>query len=249
MVVAETLDSAFAAVTPAGADGGADQEDPLVRSPLDDGPAPSLGNLPAALGEAEDRLASYRTIFGPSDPVGELVEVLDLTAASSDLEAADREDLINQGLAALGAETDGITGPPNQHVTLTDRTGVVQLVLGNDTGRPADVVLRVRSNRIELADDDDGVVPVRLVEPTTRVDLHVRALTSGDAPLDLLLTSPDGGLALGASRVTVRTTAVSGVGLVLMGAAAGFLLVWWTRTIVRDRRAGRRPPAHARAHE
>jgi hypothetical protein len=41
----------------------------------------------------------------------------------------------------------------------------------------------------------------------------------------------------------VRTTAFSGVGLVLMGGALAFLAVWWTRTIVREHRA-RRPPAH-----
>ena len=55
-----------------------------------------------------------------------------------------------------------------------------------------------------------------------------------------------GQIVLGASRITVRSTAVSGVGLVLMGTAAGFLLVWWSRTIIRERRARHRPPAHAR---
>ena len=66
-------------------------------------------------------------------------------------------------------------------------------------------------------------------------------------PLDIQLTSPDERLDLGRSRITVRATAVSGVGIVLMGAAAAFLAVWWTRTILRDRRRAKRArPAHAR---
>lgn len=246
LVVAETLDSAFATVDPAGANGGADPDDPLVRSLLDIGPAPSIGSLPAQLRDADAYLLSYRTVFGPADPVAESVEVVVLTAGSGDLAAEERRAMLASGDATLGRELSGITGPPNQRVTLTDRTGVVQLVFGNATGRPADVTLRVRSDRIELPDHPDGVVPVHLADATTRVDLRVRARTSGDAPLDLLLTSPDGRIELGQSRVTVRTTAVSGVGLVLMGTAAGFLVLWWSRTIVRERRARRHRPAHAR---
>ena len=88
---------------------------------------------------------------------------------------------------------------------------------------------------------------VTLRDPTTRVELDVRARTSGDAPLDLRVTSPDGRFEMGRTRVTVRTTAVSGVGVVLMSAAALFLVVWWTRTILRERGKPKRraPRPHA----
>lgn len=90
-------------------------------------------------------------------------------------------------------------------------------------------------------------MPVHLVEESTRIELEVVARSSGDAPLDIRLTTPDGGRVLDESRITVRTTAFSGVGVVLMGAAAVFLAVWWTRTILRERRTSRRRhPSHAR---
>jgi hypothetical protein len=106
-------------------------------------------------------------------------------------------------------------------------------------------VLELRGDRLEFPDHPEGRMDLQLVEPTTRVDLDVRARSSGDAPLDLRLTSPDGRVELGRSRVTVRTTAVSGVGLVLLVTAALFLVVWWTRTILRER-GSRRRPRHAR---
>jgi hypothetical protein len=146
---------------------------------------------------------------------------------------------------AVDARLSGLQGPERQHVTLTAREGRIQLVLTNETGVPANVALQLQGDRLVLPDAPDGRIELRLTELTTRVDLRVEARSSGDTPLDIRLTSPDGELDLGQSRVTVRTTAVSGVGIVLMGAAAAFLTVWWTKTILRDRRhSRRRHPSH-----
>jgi hypothetical protein len=59
-------------------------------------------------------------------------------------------------------------------------------------------------------------------------------------------TSPNGTLLVGTSKLVVRSTAASGVGLLISFGSLAFLLVWWVRDIVRvrrRRRAGRVRPA------
>ena len=246
LVRATALDEAVDRVALAGAAGGADDEDPLVREVLPGEPPPSVDAVRTDLQRARAAADSYRSVFGADDGLARAFDDVVLTAGSVALDNSERDALLATGVAQMQAELDGLHGPVQQRVTLTAREGQVQLVLGNDTDRPADVVLELRGDRLEFPDHPDGRVPVRLEGPTTRVDLVVRARSSGDAPLDLRLTTPDGRVELGRSRVTVRTTAFSGVGLVLMAAALLFLVVWWTRTILRERGVSRRRhPTHA----
>jgi hypothetical protein len=120
----------------------------------------------------------------------------------------------------------------------------VQLVLTNTSGRPADVVLHLRGDRLDFPAGTS--VPVRLEGETTILELQVRTRSSGDATLDIEVATADGRLVMAASRVTVRSTALSGVGLALAAASLAVLATWWTRTIVRDRRRVRnRHPAHS----
>ena len=59
---------------------------------------------------------------------------------------------------------------------------------------------------------------------------------AGDFRLRARVTSPDGRLQLAERVVTVRSTAISGVGIVLSLGALVFLFVWWGRQIRRKRR-------------
>ena len=65
------------------------------------------------------------------------------------------------------------------------------------------------------------------------------ARASGAFPLRITVTSPDGVLTVGRAQVTVRSTAVSGVGVVLSVGALLVLVVWWARhwrSVRRNRR-------------
>lgn len=247
LVEAMDVRAALDEVEPAGASGGADADDPLVREVLDaeDDP-PALTGLRRDLEAARSDVASYRSVFGPGDPLAAEADQLILTSASSSLGAPARTALLRTALDALRADLATIHAPPRQQITLTAREGQVQLVFANESGKPADVTVELRGDRLEFPGHDDARLLVNLAGSTTRVDLDIRARSSGDAPLDLRVTTPDGRLELARTRITVRTTAFSGVGLVLLGAAALFLAVWWTRTILRERGVARRP-AHAAA--
>ena len=69
--------------------------------------------------------------------------------------------------------------------------------------------------------------------------------SSGAFPLQIDVMTPDGQRRLATSRYTVRSTAVSGAGLVLSVGAGAFLVLWWARHWHRTRRSARLVAAHA----
>ena len=103
--------------------------------------------------------------------------------------------------------------------------------------------VRLRSQKLEFPEGE--TIPLVLTEPSTRIDIPVRARTSGAFPLQIDVTTPDGQRRLAMSRYTVRSTAVSGAGLVLSIGAGAFLVVWWARHWHRTRRSARLVAADA----
>jgi len=246
-LVGATITEALAAVEPAGAEGGSDTEDRLLRRLTAETPNVDVTRAARLLRDAQADLASLRTVFGPADASATRIETVLATAAASSLAGEARADALASVDRVIAGRLGALHAPERQRVRLTARQGRVQLVLTNDAGDPADVMLVLRGDRLVFPDAPDGRLPVRLGGGTTRVNLQVEARSSGDAPLDIVLTSPDGRLQLGESRITVRTTAFSGVGIALMAAALAFLGLWWTRTILRERRTTRqRHPSHMR---
>lgn len=121
-------------------------------------------------------------------------------------------------------------------ITLPARDGTVPVTFTNDHNQPALVAVRVASDRLDFPlgprlDD------IELQPGTTTIEIPVRARASGAFPLDIEVESPDGRIALAASRYTVRSTAVSGVGVAISVAAVAVLAVWWIRTARRARAA------------
>ena len=82
-----------------------------------------------------------------------------------------------------------------------------------------------------------------LTRRATVVPLGVVARTSGAFPLKVSIQSPAEALTISQTRFTVRSTAASGVGIVLSIGAGLFLLVWWVRNLHHGRRARELVPA------
>ncbi len=57
--------------------------------------------------------------------------------------------------------------------------------------------------------------------------------------MNITATSPNGTLLAGSTKLVVRSTAVSGMGLVISFGSLAFLFLWWGRDIVRVRRRRR----------
>lgn len=243
MFHAVTLDQLFADAEPLRQPGGGRVDRTLV--PADDG---AIGSgLAAALRASRRTLASFVPLVGEDSPRAEPIAAQLLLATARGVDGDDRRAHVDAADQAMSAVTAAVSAPAHETVTLTARDGTVPLSLRNDAGLPVHVVVRMRSPKLEFPAGD--TIPITLTDPNTRLDIGVRTRASGAFPLEVTVTSPDGGLVLASVSYSVQSTAVSGVGVVLSAGAAFFLMVWWARHWSRTRRSRKLVssghPAHA----
>ncbi|MGH9178028.1 MAG: DUF6049 family protein [Acidimicrobiales bacterium] len=191
--------------------------------------------------EARARLVSFASMLNPDNTVDDRIEELLLLAEGAGLRAAQRKAYLDGIKRRIDSQTAGVQVPSNRSITLTARKGEIPVTVRNTAGYPVRVQLQVASDKLDFP--RGAVRSLDLSRGSTTERFSVRARTSGSFPLRVNLVSPDGGLLIGSSRFTVRSTAASGVGLVLSAGAVAFLLLWWGRHLARGRRNRRLVPA------
>lgn len=212
---------------------------PTVRSYSSDAPA-DISVLLDQVRDARSRISSFATIVGSGAGTARIPQ-LDrqvLVASSVGLDDGTRQAYFDGVSGSIDGQLAGIVTPADQQVTLTDRSGDVPITIENRLDYPVDVEVVLSSAKLEFPDGNRRTVTLPAATPT-QVDVPVEAKASGAFPVDVTVRSPDGALVLGTARYDVRSTAVSGVGLLLSIGAGAFLLLWWARhfrNIRRDRR-------------
>lgn len=223
-----TLDELFL-VPPATAGNGR----PLVRTPLPrPPPAPALPVNDIRSGR--ERLADFGTILEPGEPIFAKLEESLLVAESADLRPTRRKTYLNGFDKQLSDQLKRIRAPADRSITLTARRGRIPVTVQSSVPYPVHVVVRVESDQLRFP--RGSTRELSLTRPNTVALFTVQARTSGAFPMRVRLESPDGNLVLSSSRFTVRSTAASGVGVILSIGAGWFLLVWWARHALARRR-------------
>jgi hypothetical protein len=202
------------------------------------GPGPVLGRtLARAVSRARVRLSNFDGAVAGRPAV--LSQLDDLLLATEAQGLTPRRQAA--GVAAfehvLGAQLGLITFEKST-VTLTARTGWIPVTI--ESGAPYTVIgkLSVNGNKFVLPPKSSSRT-VRLDHATNVSRVDVLARTSGDSPLDVTFTSPNGRLVIARGLITVRSTATSVVGVVLTVVALAVLLLWWARTWSSGRRKRR----------
>lgn len=185
------------------------------------------------------RLDSLVSVLSPFNPIVEQVDRTILASESSQLRRSGRTQLLAGADGQIDAVLDKVSLPGSRSITLTAREGEIPVTISSQIPYPIHAALRLRSGPLSFPRGD--TIPVELTRSNLTQRVTVRANTSGSFPLRVELVSPDGGLVLGETRVTVRSTAVSGVGVALSVGAALFLALWWARHL-RGRRSKRLVP-------
>jgi hypothetical protein len=240
-----TLATMFSSIPSAGSKGETNgRGTPLTRT-LTPTLGANLSTFADDLRVAEGDLDSYRRIVTTDNPRPDEFERRALVAGSVDLSELARVAYLDGMRAGVRAETSKIQAPARQTINFTARDGVVSLTVRNTTGYTVKVGLRLQGEKLEFPGHENGAMEVTLTQETTRVPLNVRTRASGDSPLDITLSAPDGHLVIGRTRITVRSTAFSGVGIILSVGAGTFLAVWWLRHALTTRRERRRRIRHA----
>ena len=232
-----SLDGIFSSVQPARGDDGR----ALVRT-LSPPPPGGLGDVVPELRTARRRLDSLGSVLGPTASARSALEERLLLAESSELRSSrSRQPYVDAVLRGVESQVRAIRMPTGRSITLTARKGEIPVTFQNRTGVPARVVVKVESDKLLFPRGDTHTLDLARRNTTERFSVELR--TSGAFPLRIRLESPDGGLVIDETRLTVRSTAASRVSLGVSLGAALFLAIWWGRHALRGRRARRLVPA------
>ena len=217
-------------------------EVPLVNAPqfqFNTQPTPrelgSVAKLQAQAKSALDDVASLDATVAPTQ-IKEMTNRLTYLIASrlSDDQRRSYVDVISnlvttasRNVSPLGDET----------FTLTSRQGEIPLTVVNTGTTATQATLHLdSSDRLSYPAGD--TLPVTLQPGKNQVRFSVRAKTSGVQTILVRITTPNGRIEFARGRITIRSTVVSGVGIMLSALSLAVLLMWWIR---HWRKA--RPPA------
>ncbi|MFP3906080.1 MAG: DUF6049 family protein [Acidimicrobiales bacterium] len=232
---AVTASEALRATPPdTGSGDGGDRTDPAGRLATDTSPR-DLGGLRLDLDLTRLSIDTFTSVFPDSDELTARFEDLLAVLPSRALTQRDRDDYLFTIAVEMETLLDAIGLPERRAITLPARSGTIPLTLTNASDRPAVATIRLDSDKLEFIDGESLEIP--LPPGTSTVEVGVRARASGAFPLEIVVESPDGRTELATARYTIRSAAVSGVGLAISIAAILVLGVWWVRTARRARAA------------
>lgn len=211
-----------------------DRSGPLVRDWTSDEPH-DPGPWTTTLDQARWDLRGLQSLLPDGEEATAPVERAVLTAAARFLADTDRVAVLTEAESSIRGLAAGVTLPTTQRVTLTSRSGDIPLMLGNSLTTDAHVRVTVSSPKLDFP--DGSTIDLVLPPGTTRATVHVETRASGAFPMQVTVSSADGVLFVASSRIDVRSTAISGWGLVLSIGAGLFLVGWWIRHFRHTRRA------------
>lgn len=196
---------------------------------------------PATLATAAQQVRALQAALSPTSATRDELTRRLLAAASADLTARQARAWVADVEGLVRAVAARVVAPPRRTVTLTAREGEIPLTFQNRGPEPLTVAVQLRSDRLTFP--DGAAFRLELPPRNHTVRVAVEARTAGLSPLEVAVLAPDGGLRLATTRLEVRSTAASGVGVALSVGAGLFLAAWWARHLARGRRARRLVPA------
>ena len=210
---------------------------PVVQTFSSEEPA-NLGDYPAALRSARRSIAGLLSMVPEAPYLAGSAVHRSLASGDRSLTEDQRSGVVVSAEGAVRSITGEIIMTPEQVVTLTSHSGKVPLNIENRLQVPALVHVTLRSAKLDFPEGEE-FDQVLAPGTTTRVDAQVTTRATGTFPLDVSVVTADRTTAVTSARFTVRSTAVSGIGLLISIGAGLFLLVWWLRHFRTARRASK----------
>lgn len=188
----------------------------------------------ASVASIRPLLVDYTQMFAASDPGATRASVLVRRSLDARRDATAQAAIVAEVRRELRDDLARISASEPRTLTVTSRRSAIPLRFQNDTGRPIQVRLRLESPRLAFR---DGALQRLTLEPgLNRLDVEVEVQASGQFTLQADLLAPRSGRVLASTRQRIRSSAFSGVGLMLSGGALLFLVIWWSRTLRRRSR-------------
>ncbi|MEL0139999.1 MAG: DUF6049 family protein, partial [Acidimicrobiaceae bacterium] len=212
-------------------------EGAVLRVELLADPPGDVGGAASDLRLTESVLASYAAMVAPADgPIAPLRTVLQ-AAMSDELDTEVRRTFTDAVFDLVATGTADFDVVESSRITLATRTATLPISIRNSQTLAINVIVRITSEKLRFPDGEE--LRLTLEPGLNELEVPVETVTSGDARILITVTSPDGRLDLAGGSVNVRSTAISGLGLVVSLVSLAVLLTWWLRTIIRVRRSRR----------
>ena len=205
-----------------------------VQAALTPTQAPDLSQRAADIGVTRGTVDAYASMVAPARTPITALETLMAAAASSSLSDEQSASYTLSAFEAVLAGTANITIEPAERITLTDRQANLRITIRNGQPLPITVDLLLSAEKLRFSDGER--LSQTLVPGDNEITVRVETLASGDARVTVAITSPGGQLELHEGVIDIRSTAISGLGLVISIIALIVLGGWWVRTIRRVRR-------------
>ncbi len=197
-------------------------------------PTPDLSQRSADIGVTRGTVNAYASMIAPERTPITPLETLMRAAAASQLSEQQSAAYTRSVFEEVLTGTADITIEPAERITLTDRHADLRITVRNGQPLPITVELLLSAEKLRFV---DGERFSRTLDPgDNEILVRVETLASGDARVTVNITSPGGQIELTEGVVDIRSTAISGLGLVISIIALAVLGGWWARTILRVRR-------------
>ncbi len=196
--------------------------------------APDIADAARRVLAAAVPLDSLEGMIGTTSSRADALRLQVATALATTTPVPRRDAAMDTVEEELRTAFAGIRLSGQTDLNLTSRRGSLPVTVENANPFPVDVVVQIRSDRLSFPDGE--LVPVTVdAGDIRRIDVGVEALATGSVPVFVELWTPDDQVQLDGRRLNVRSTAISGVGVVLSLGALLVLVVWWARSWRRNR--------------
>jgi len=209
------------------------------------GAVPDRSSVALSIAERRLQVGQVSSMLPSNDPMArDLRQVLDLSLAE-DLTESTRDAYLSTVDTRLGAVTGSIVPMDRRQFTITSKRTTIPITIRSTWGQPLKVKVRLTSPKLAFPKGDQ-IVTVTEDSPPFRVP--VEAKTNGTFQVTAALLTPNGDAPLGPPMaITVRSTALSGLGILVTIAAALGLVAWWIQHL-RSKRRRRAQAASALRH-
>lgn len=209
------------------------RESAWVRDLIPPPDVPDVSPISDRLSRTRRLVDDYRNLLSDEDVAVSTDTVLLQRSLDRRLPTADARATLDAVAAGITRDLGLITASEPRSVSLTSRSAPIPLRFTNGLDRPIQVILRLKSPRMDFLDGDEQ--RLTLVPGLNRIDVQVRVQTSGQFPMQAELLVPESNRVVASTRQRIQANTFSGVGLMLSGGALLFLVIWWSRTLRRGR--------------
>ena len=199
---------------------------------------PAVGSEPAdearTVASIQADVASFASAAGANDPAS--IQLGRLALLSATASPAERQSLAATARASVLENLDGLELAEPGLITVTSHRADLPVTVRNGSRFDLDVRVGIRGEDVARTGSAPLVVQIAAGE-TKDMGVPVELRRSGTIEAELYLETPDGRIRLEQRTVRLRSTAISGLGVLLSVAALAFLALWWARSVRNRRRA------------